>query len=59
MTPRFVFRPAAGAELMEAREWYEDFPYGVFYRVKQRSVEIVASFTIGGFFYSLVSWRNA
>ena len=23
MTPRFVFRPAARAELMEAREWYE------------------------------------
>ena len=85
MTPRFVFRPAARAELMEAREWYEarrvglghefassidatithiaerpdlypeiwpglrravllDFPYGVFYRAKPRSIEIVAIF---------------
>ena len=23
MTPRFVFRPAARAELLEARDWYE------------------------------------
>lgn len=85
MTPRFVFRRAARAELLEARDWYEsqraglgyklaasidatvasigehpelypevrpglrravllDFPYSVFYRVKPRTIEILAVF---------------
>ena len=31
MTPRFLFRPAARAELLEARDWYESQRQGLGY----------------------------
>lgn len=49
MTPRFLFRPAARAELLEARPGLRravllDFPYSLFYRVKPDMREILAVF---------------